>query len=231
MSDGSDGGEAAELTEGAEVPEGADDPENAEGAEFTEGREGPDETEGAEDREGVEGIEDAEDFLGIAAHGEVGDVDEADDVLRIDDEGGALGDSGLEVEDAELLAKVALDVREHGEGQILQIGVVVAPGEVNELGVDAGAEKLRVAVEELLIELAEGGDFGGADEGEVLGPEENDFPLAGVAFVCDLLEGLFGVEIDHGGEIERGEIFADSQHEDDSFMSVFKDLNWDSGRE
>jgi hypothetical protein len=51
--------------------------------------------------------------------------------------------------------------------------VVVAPGEVDEFGVDAGAEELGVAVEELLVELAEGGDFGGADEGEVLGPEED----------------------------------------------------------
>jgi hypothetical protein len=74
--------------------------------------------------------------------------------------------------------------------------VVVAPGEVDELGVDAGAEELRVAVEELLVQLAEGGNLGGADEGEVLGPEEDDLPLAGIALVADFFKGLLGVQID-----------------------------------
>jgi hypothetical protein len=59
--------------------------------------------------------------------------------------------------------------------------VVVAPGQVDVLRIDAGAEQLRIAVGEFLVDLAEGGNLGGTDKGEVLGPEEVDLPLALVA--------------------------------------------------
>src|SRR2546429_5747210 len=50
---------------------------------------------------GLQRIEHAEHLLGAAADVEVGDVDEADDPLRIHDEGRALRHAGLGVEDAD----------------------------------------------------------------------------------------------------------------------------------
>ena len=44
-------------------------------------------------------------------------------------------------------------------------------------------KQLRIAILELLVMLAKAGDFSGADEGEILGPEEVDLPLAFVAFI------------------------------------------------
>ena len=60
--------------------------------------------------------------------------------LGIDDEGGALCDTGAGIENAEFRGEVALDVGEHGEGQVLQVGMIIAPCEMNELGVDDAAE-------------------------------------------------------------------------------------------
>ena len=50
---------------------------------------------------GLQRVEHAQNFLRVAAHGKIGHVHEANDVLRIDDEGGALGDAGLLIQDAE----------------------------------------------------------------------------------------------------------------------------------
>ena len=82
--------------------------------------------------------------------------------------------------------ELALDVRQHRERQVAQVLVALAPGEVHELRVGADAVELRVAVAELLVELAEGRDLGRADEGEVLRPEEEDLPLAGVESCVDV---------------------------------------------
>ena len=81
-------------------------------------------------------------------------------------------------------------VRKHREGQILQLVLRATPGEVHELAVDADAEHLRVTRLELLVELAERRNLGGADEREILGPEKHDLPLAGEAVLGEGLERL-----------------------------------------
>src|SRR5581483_8732218 len=55
-------------------------------------------------------------------------------------------------------------------------------------------------------------NLGRADEGEVLGPEEEDLPLARVVLVGDLLELLALLEADGGLEVERGKLVSDAQH-------------------
>src|SRR5215469_1720924 len=70
---------------------------------------------------GLQRIEHAQHFLGAAADAQVGDVDEADDALRVDDVSGALRDTGPGVEDAERTRQLALDVREHGERQVPEL--------------------------------------------------------------------------------------------------------------
>src|SRR4029077_5569586 len=101
---------------------------------------------------GLQRIEHPQDFLGAAADGEVGDVDEADHALRVHDVGGALRDARLRVEDTERRGELALDVREHRQRQLLQLGPLAPPGEVHELTVDAHAEQLRIAGAELALE-------------------------------------------------------------------------------
>ena len=91
------------------------------------------------------------------------------------------------------LRQLALDVGQHRERQVLQVGVVLRARPGARTRCRWRRRDLRVAVGELAVELAEGGDLGRADEGEVLGPEEDDLPLALVGLVVDLGEGGLGV--------------------------------------
>src|SRR6201999_1711177 len=71
--------------------------------------------------------------------------------------------------------------------------MLCAPLKVHELVVDRGAEHLGVAVDEFVVQLAEGGDFGRAHEGEVLRPEENYPPLAFEVATGDRGEVILGL--------------------------------------
>src|SRR5580700_4722075 len=102
---------------------------------------------------GLQRIEHAQHFLRIAAHRKIRHIHEADDAFRIDDEGSTLCHAGLWIEDAKLLREIALYVSQHGEGQVLQVFVIIAPRKVNELGVDAAAKNLRIAILELIVDL------------------------------------------------------------------------------
>src|SRR5271165_282038 len=59
---------------------------------------------------GLQRIQHTQNLRRVAADREIGDVNKADDALRVHEEGGALRHTGLEIEDAELLADFALDV-------------------------------------------------------------------------------------------------------------------------
>src|SRR6516225_4049604 len=161
---------------------------------------------------GLQGIEHAQHFLGAAPAIEIGDVDEADHALRIDDEGGALGHARLRIENPERAGELALDVSEHREGERAQLVFLAAPGEVHVLAVDADPEQLRIARPELLLQLAESRNLRRADEGEILGPEEHDLPLAGEAVTREGLERIPAVGRDDAGEVELGELMADACH-------------------
>src|SRR5579859_8084762 len=64
---------------------------------------------------GLQRIEDTQHFLDIAADREVVDAGEADDAVRIDDEGRAQGDTLIGVEHAASLRQLALDVGQPGK--------------------------------------------------------------------------------------------------------------------
>src|ERR1700733_1866978 len=157
-------------------------------------------------------IEHAQDLIRAAADVEIGDVDEANHALRIDDVRRPLRDPGFRIKDAERLRELALDVGEHREGQIAQLLFVLAPGEVNELAVDAHAEQLRVARLEFQVELAERGNFRRTDEGEILRPEKYDLPLAREAVVRERLQALGEVVRDDAGEGISREFLTNAQH-------------------
>src|SRR3546814_17976990 len=93
--------------------------------------------------------------------------------------------------------------------------MVALPGEVHELAVDREPEKLGVAVDELLVEPAEGRDLSRADEGEILRPGEEHEPLAREAFVRDVDEGVAGVSRRprrYGLEGEGRKLLANTEH-------------------
>src|SRR5262249_6092267 len=107
---------------------------------------------------GLQRVEHAQDLLRVAADAEVVDRHEADHALGIDDEGGAQRDALLLVEDAERARQPALDVGEHGERQVLQVRMVLPPGQVHGLAVGGGSVDHRVAIREDIVLLAAGRD-------------------------------------------------------------------------
>ena len=88
------------------------------------------------------------------------------------------------MQDAELLGEFRRRMH-HREGQALQVGMGLAPGEMRELVVRAAAQHLRIALPEVGVALGELRDLGRADEGEVFGPEEQHEPLLRIERVCD----------------------------------------------
>src|SRR5690606_18937973 len=90
--------------------------------------------------------------------------------------------------------------------------MLVAPGQVDVVGVGAGAEELSVAIGEVLVAPAELGELGRADEREVHGPEEDDLPLARMALVAELGELLAALAAHDGLKVERWEAITDGQH-------------------
>ena len=66
--------------------------------------------------------------------------------------------------------------------------MILPPCEVNEFRIDAAAQQLRVARFELLVQRAECGDLRGANESEILRPEKEDLPFAGVIAIGDGLK-------------------------------------------
>src|ERR1700754_1145382 len=129
---------------------------------------------------GLQSVQDPQHLVHVTPHGSCGRRDELDLVVRVDDEGDAVGDAAV-VEDSGSQREFALDVGEHRERQLLEVFVLGAPLEVHEFTVHRDAEHLRVAILELVVQLAECGDLSRAHEGEVLRPEEHDPPLALVA--------------------------------------------------
>ena len=126
----------------------------------------------------------------------------------------------LAVEDAERfgeLRAIVGDPREVGIGELL---VRRAPGEVDVGGVGRGADQHRVAVGEILRELAIADDLGRADEGEILRPVEQDLPLAvGLGEVDRLACGQRGHAL-LDGKNEFGKLVANGKHASSSPVFV-----------
>src|SRR5580698_32401 len=139
---------------------------------------------------GLQRVQHADHFLRVTADVEIGDVDETDDTLRVHDVRRTLCHARFRIEDAEAGRQLALQVREHREREILQLVLRATPREVHYFDDDADTEHLCVTRFELLVELAERRNLGGADEREILGPEEHDLPLPGEAVLGEGLERL-----------------------------------------
>jgi hypothetical protein len=113
-----------------------------------------------------------------------------DDLVVVDQEGAPQGEAGI-VEDAVAVGDFLLDVGEEGDvdGSESALGAgVEGPSSVGEVGVDGAADDFAAVLAEVLGLVAELDDFGGADEGEVEGVEEEQQPLAAVVLERELLE-------------------------------------------
>src|SRR3954468_23995437 len=117
---------------------------------------------------GLQRVKHAEYFLRIAADAHVVDRNEANYAFGVDNERRAQRHPFLLIEHAERRRQLALDVREHRERKILQVRVVIAPGQMHEFTVDRHAVNHRVTIIEFRIQLAKRGNLRRTDEREVL---------------------------------------------------------------
>ena len=135
---------------------------------------------------GLETIKDANYLVHVAANGEVVGAREADDALGVDDDGGAEGDAGFRMQDAEVVRQLGR-VKEKRVVDAAEVAVVVAPREV-ELVVGRTAEHDGIAIREGLELLVELDNLGRAHESEVLRVRVEDEPLSSEVRGADILE-------------------------------------------
>ena len=98
------------------------------------------------------------------------------------------------------------------------------PLEVHELVVHRRTQHLGVAIGELVVQTTEGSDLGRAHEGEILRPEEDHTPLAGVVVAGDggeVVVRLLGVHLrqiaaDDRSQVVGREFIADGPQSHDS---------------
>ncbi len=141
-----------------------------------------------------------------------------DDVVRVDHEGRAQGHAFVLIEHPERTGELAARIGELPHLQAVQVRMLAPPAELGVLVVDRAAHDDRVAVLELPVEPGESGDLGRADEGEVLGIEEDHLPLPREALRVDGLEGadaLLFVVVEtglHARDLEVRQLFANTQH-------------------
>src|SRR6185312_2860800 len=84
-------------------------------------------------------IQYAQHLVRVTPDAEVRYVDKANDTLWVNDVGGPLRDAGFRIENAERARQLTLDVRQHRERKLAQLFLLLAPGEMHELAVDAHA--------------------------------------------------------------------------------------------
>src|SRR3984957_8276017 len=129
-------------------------------------------------------------FLRIAADAAFRHVRKTDDAVRIDEERRALRHALFRIENAERAGKALRGVGQHGERQIAQILMILAPCQMHELAIGARGQDLAIAILELLIQIAEALDLRRANEGEILRIEKHAKPFAFVRVVRDREKGL-----------------------------------------
>ena len=128
----------------------------------------------------LECLDETESLFDVAADGQVADRDVADDLVGVDDVGGAEGDAGILTvldERTVVLGNGLVQVSEHGDVHFAEATLVsglLGIFFMDEGRVDGAANDLAVDLFELSSGVRELADFGGAHEGEIEGPEEED---------------------------------------------------------
>jgi len=128
----------------------------------------------------LESLDETESLFDVAADGEVADRDVADDLVGVDDVGGAEGDAGILTildECTVGLGNGLVQIGEHGDVHFAEATLVsglLGVFLMDEGRVDGASNDLAVDLLKLSRGVGELADFGGADEGEIEGPEEQD---------------------------------------------------------
>ena len=139
-------------------------------------------------------------------------------VVRIDDERSAERSAFLRITHAEHVDQRAGGIGKHPVIQSIEILVVAAPRELDELVIGRATEQDGIAILEVVRELREAGNFGWANEREILRIKVNDFPLAGERALVDRFEradSVFFMMIKAGldaDDAKRIELLTDGFH-------------------
>ncbi|MCY1171802.1 hypothetical protein D9M73_119250 [compost metagenome] len=116
------------------------------------------------------------------------------------------------VENAELRSEHAAIVGQPREIGRRQIGIGLAPCQVDVRGIGRSADQHRVTIFEIALQARITDDLGRADEGEILRPVEQHLPLARKGVLAERFTGGQRVDALLDGNGEIGELIANGQH-------------------
>ena len=157
----------------------------------------------------LEGLKQPQVLAHVPPHSQVVHARVPQDLVVVDEEGPPQGNPGI-VQDPVVRGNLLVNVRDEGDvdgAESSHVFGLEGPPPVDEVGVDGAADDLAAVFPEGLGVVAEIDDFGGADEGEVEGVEEEEQPLALVVGEGELLELVGGA--DPGVGLEEGSCFPD----------------------
>ena len=158
----------------------------------------------------LEGLKQPQVLTYISSHSQVVHTRVPQNLVVINEEGTSEGKSGIienSVVRGYLLVNIC-DKRDVDGAESSNIFGLESPPPVHKVGVNGAAYNLAAVFPEGLGVVAEVHDFGGADEGEVEGVEEEEQPLALVVGEGELLELIGGAH--PGVGLEEGSGFSDN---------------------
>src|SRR5690606_35550437 len=157
---------------------------------------------------GQQRVQDAQGFFGAAAHVEIVDRHVLDDVVRIDDEGGAQCDAFGLFADAQRIDQRTRRIAELVVVELDQFGAVAPPGKLDVFVVCRAAHEHGAARLEFVGQSVEDDELGGPHLGEVLGVEIDHLPLPEERRFRDLLQDPDAAFL---GLVEAGHDAGDAQ--------------------
>ena len=125
----------------------------------------------------VSKMELAQQFVGVAAHIAGADLVGHDLAFGVDDEGAAFCHAVSFNQNFKVLGDSVGGISQHGVADLLDAVGCIVPCLVDEVGVGGDRVDLAAGCHELVIDVGQVFQLGGADEGEVSGVEEEDTPL------------------------------------------------------
>src|SRR5690606_2982844 len=166
----------------------------------------------------LQGVENPQDLFWIAPHRHIVDGDVLDDVVRVYDEGCSQGNAFRAITHTQLIHQRARHVAELVMAQLLQLGLLAAPGQFHIFVIDRAAHHHGVTFGEVGRQVVEAHDLRRTYEGEVLRVEVDDLPLVregafGDVFECGYAVLLVFAEARlHAGDLERFQFVAYGFH-------------------
>ena len=128
----------------------------------------------------LEGLDESEGLLDVSANGEIVDGELSESSLLVDDVSSSVSNTGILTvfnKAAVVTGNLFGQVRHHGDvhgSESTGLTVLLGVLSVGEVRVDGDTNNLGTNFLELLSLVGELADFGGAHEGEVKGPEEEN---------------------------------------------------------